>query len=140
VSNFADALRRMAAEALSQQILSGILNVATGGAGAGAGGILGAVAGAFTSRQTGGPLVAGQGSMVNERGQEAFIPREAGQVVSNREMRQGAGAAPNVNVPVEIINVTDPSAIPAAMESAQGQKAILNVIQSNPDSVRRALS
>ncbi|MCP4377730.1 MAG: tape measure protein, partial [bacterium] len=118
VSNFADALRKMAAEALSQQILSGILNVATAGAGGEAGGILGAIAGAFTTRQTGGPLVAGQESMVGERGQEAFVPREAGQVTSNRELRQGAGAAPNVNVPVEIINITDPSAIPAAMESA----------------------
>lgn len=141
VSNFADALRRMAAEALSQQILSGIFGALTGGAGGGGGGgLLSAFAGAFTGRQTGGSLVAGQASMVGERGQEAFVPREAGQVVSNREMRQGAGAAPNVNVPVEIINVTDPSAIPAAMESAQGQKAILNVIQSNPDSVKRALS
>lgn len=143
VVNFADALRRMAAEALSQQILSGILGAIVPGGGAaagGGGGILGAIAGAFTGRQTGGPLVAGQASMVGERGQEAFVPREAGQVVSNREMRQGAGAAPNVNVPVEIVNITDPSAIPAAMESAQGQKAILNVIGQNPDSVRRALS
>jgi len=141
VSNFADALRRMAAEALSQQILSGIFGALTGGAGGGAGGgLLSAFAGAFTGRQTGGPLVAGQASMVGERGQEAFVPREAGQVTSNRELRQGAGAAPNVNVPVEIINITDPSAIPAAMESAQGQKAILNVIGQNPDSVRRALS
>ena len=141
VSNFAESLRRMAAEALSQQILSGIFNAATGGAGGGAGGLLGAVAGAFTSRATGGPLNAGQGSIVNERGQEAFVPREAGQVISNRELRQGAGqASPNVNVPVQITNITDPSAIPAAMESAQGAKAILNVIQQNPDSIRRALS
>jgi len=140
VSGFADAMKRMAAEALSQQIISGILGAATGGAGGGAGGLLGAVAGAFTSRATGGPLVAGQGSVVNERGQEAFVPREAGQVVSNRELRQGGQASPNVNVPVEIVNITDPSAIPAAMESAQGKKAILNVIQSNPDSIKRALS
>jgi len=140
VSGFADALKRMAAEALSQQILSGIFNAATGGAAGAGGGLLSAIGGAFTGRQTGGPLVAGQASMVNERGQEAFVPREAGQVVSNRELRQGAGAAPNVNVPVEIINISDPSAIPAAMESSQGQKAILNVIQSNPDSVKRALS
>lgn len=143
VSNFADALKRMAAEALSQQILSGIFNLATAGAGGGGTGIIQAIGGALAGRQTGGPLVAGQASMVGERGQEAFVPREAGQVVSNRELRQGAGAegaAPNVNVPVEIINITDPSAIPAAMESAQGQKAILNVIGQNPDSVRRALS
>jgi len=144
VSNFADALRRMAAEALSQQILQGIFGAATGGAGGGGGGgggLLSAIAGAFTSRQTGGPLMAGQGSIVNERGVEAFVPREAGQVISNRELRQGAaGAAPEVNVDNQIVNVVDPSGIVAAMESAQGQKAILNVIQLNPDSVRRALS
>lgn len=140
VSNFADALKRMAAEALSQQILSGILNFATGGTSGAFSAIAGAAGGAITARATGGPLVAGQASMVNERGQEAFVPREAGQVVSNRELRQGQGAAPQVNVPVQITNITDPSAIPAAMESAQGEKAILNVIQQNPDSIRRALS
>ena len=138
VTGFAESLRRMAAEALSQQILQGLFNAAAGGAGGG--GFFASLASGFASRQTGGPLVAGQASMVNERGQEAFVPREAGQVVSNRELRQGAGASPNVNVPVEIVNITDPSAIPAAMESAQGQKAILNVIQQNPDSIRRALS
>lgn len=142
VSNFADALRRMAAEALSQQILQGIFGAATGGAaGGGAGGLAGIFQGIF--RQGGGGLAAGQPAMVGEQGKaEMFVPRDAGQVVSNRELRAGAAgmAAPEVNVPVNIVNVTDPAAIPAGIESAQGQKAVLNVIQSNPDSIKRALS
>lgn len=144
VSGFAEALKRMAAEALSQTILTGILNAfapgagAAAGAGGGGGGILAALAGGFAGRANGGPLQEGQASIVGERGKpEVFIPKTDGTVVPMEKM---GGQAPNVEVPVNITNVTDPKATVAAIESGQGQKAILNVISSNPDAIKRALS
>jgi len=49
-------------------------------------------------------------------------------------------AAPEVNVNVPITNVSDPKAVIGAIESSQGQSAIMNVIQQNPDAIRRALN
>jgi tape measure domain-containing protein len=44
----------------------------------------------------------------------------------------------NINVPVKVINVIDPSEALAAMQTEAGQKLILNVIERNPGAIRRA--
>jgi tape measure domain-containing protein len=140
VKGFADALRRMAAEALSNMILQKLFSAAGGAAGGGGfGSILTGIAGSFAGRANGGPLQAGQAAVVGETGKpELFIPKQDGTVVPAGKI--GGGAPPQVNVPVEITNVVDPASMVGAMESAQGTKAILNVIQTNPDAVKRALS
>jgi hypothetical protein len=51
-----------------------------------------------------------------------------------------AMSQPEVNVTVPVTNVTDPQAMVGALESRQGQNAIVNAIEMNPDIVRRALS
>lgn len=52
----------------------------------------------------------------------------------------GAGAGDtNVKVPVSITNVFDPSMIPAAMETAAGQRAIVNALVANRDEINYKL-
>lgn len=41
---------------------------------------------------------------------------------------------------VQIINVSDPNEIPAAMESAKGEEVILNTLRNNPDTVQQLSS
>lgn len=69
LEGFLTALRRMLAEALSFQILTGIPGV---------GDFLG-----LTKRAAGGPVFAGQPVLVGERGPELFIPGASGTVRSN---------------------------------------------------------
>ena len=58
-------------------------------------GILGSIGGAFGfggARAMGGPVTAGMGYLVGERGPELFVPRSSGQIVPN------GGGAMNINV------------------------------------------
>lgn len=52
----------------------------------------------------------------------------------------GEQPAPEVNIDQKFVNVLDPQAMVDAMQSNAGQRAVLNVIQSNPEAIRRALS
>jgi len=147
VSGFIDALKQMVAQAIAQAAVFAALNALTGGAlgaanAAGGGGFVGGLAqglGGTANRAAGGPLQEGQAAVVGERRKpELFIPKQDGTVVPMDQV--GGGKAPNVEVPVNITNVTDPEAMTAAMESSQGTQAILNVINSNPEAIKRALS
>lgn len=53
---------------------------------------------------------------------------------------QGQAVAGNTSVGVTIINVVDPSEIPAIMASEAGQNATLNTISLNGNTVRQAIS
>jgi len=72
LKGFIDAIRRMIANMLAFQILSGIPGI-----------------GAFFTqgRQAGGPVRAGQPVLVGERGPELFIPDASGRVRSNAALR-----------------------------------------------------
>lgn len=52
----------------------------------------------------------------------------------------GEQAAPEVNIDQKFVNVLDPQAMVDAMQTPAGSRAVLNVIQSNPEAIRRALS
>jgi tape measure domain-containing protein len=150
VDKFAETLRRMAAEALSAEvfkILADSFSSAGGGAGGGGGGgglgglffnaFAGAAGGASGgSFADGGDFSAGRPILVGEEGPEVITPKSPGTVIPNGAM----GDAPNVEVPVTVNNITDPSAIVSAMESGAGAKAIANVIAQNPEAIRRALN
>lgn len=56
-----------------------------------------------------------------------------------RQADNSNGVAPSVNVPVQLINVLDPSMVPAANETAAGQRSIINVIKANRDEINYAL-
>ncbi len=53
--------------------------------------------------------------------------------------RQGGAGSTTVNTPISIVNVTDPDEIPMAMDSPAGEQVILNVINRNPNVIRRML-
>ena len=53
----------------------------------------------------------------------------------NVTINQAAQAAPTV----VINNITDPADIPAGLATAEGEEAVINIIQRNPDAVRRLL-
>lgn len=52
----------------------------------------------------------------------------------------GEQPAPEVNIDQQFVNVLDPQAMVDAMQTPAGSRAVLNVIQSNPEAIRRALS
>lgn len=63
-------------------------------------------------------------------------------VETKKQQRQADAAqqgAPSVNVPVTVTNIFDPNMIPAAMETASGQRAFLNLIAANRDEVTSIL-
>lgn len=143
LSGFVDTLRRMAAEALAAQILQSI-GGGLAGAGAGAGGGFGAfltgAASIFAGRQDGGPVAANQPVVVGEKEPEVFVPDRPGTVLNQKQLAAVGGGTPNVDVNNNITNVVDPGAMLAVMESGAGSRAILNVIDANPDAIKRRLA
>lgn len=133
---FAQVLQQLAADALASQLFEILKGLGSGGAGGGAGGVLGFIGGLFGGGfQAGGQVRGGQPILVGERGAELFTPPGSGAVQPNVNIAQAAQAPPVVNV----INVSDPADVPSGIESPEGEQAIINVIQRNPDAVRRLL-
>lgn len=62
-------------------------------------------------------------------------------VETKKQQRQADNAGQNmsVNVPVQVINVLDPNAMVQAMNSAAGQRVIINTIANNRDEIGYAL-
>ena len=95
LDGFVVTLRQMASEAAAAKIFEAIGSSASGSANAFVKGI-----GTFfssTARATGGPLAAGQVSLVGEKGPELFIPKTAGTIIPNNQM--GGNITVNVNQP-----------------------------------------
>ena len=135
---FAQTLQALAAEALSAEvfdILAGLGQQSTTGGG-GFGGLISAGLQAFGGGfASGGQVRGGQPIIVGERGPELFTPPGSGAIQPNVNISQAAQAAPNV----VINNITDPGDIPAGLNSAAGDEAIMNSIQRNPDAVKRVI-
>jgi tape measure domain-containing protein len=130
---FAQLLQQLAAEALAAEVFDILGNLGGGGGG---GGFLGFLGGLFGGGfQAGGTVRGGQPILVGERGPEIFTPPGSGSIDPNININQAAQAPPMVNV----INVTDPADIPSGIETPEGAQAIINVIQRNPEAVRRVL-
>ncbi len=129
---FAQLLQQLAAEALAAEVFDILKNL---GGDSGAGGFLGFIGGLFGGAQAGGPVKGGEPVLVGERGPEIFVPPGSGNITPNVAINQAAQAPPMVNV----INVTDPADIPSGIETPEGEAAIINVIQRNPESIRRLL-
>lgn len=125
-------LLRLAASQLFAQLLGGFGGF--GGAGGLVGGLLGFQNGASFA-------VAGAGGADSQLVAFRATPGERVNVetpgqVRQREQGQAAPAEPPV---IELINVTDPQAAITALNTNAGSRAVLNVIEQNPQAVRRVL-
>ena len=98
-------LKKIALAAMAQIAQASLRALFNGGAGGGAGGGIGAVltsalSGLFGApgRSHGGPVSAGRGYLVGERGPELFVPSGGGRIEPNR----GGGGDRNVRVAIAI--------------------------------------
>jgi tape measure domain-containing protein len=133
---FAQVLQKLAADALASELFKILQGFGSGGEGGGAGGFLQFIGGLFGGGfQAGGAARGGQPILVGERGPEIFSPPGSGQISPNVNINQAAQAAPVVN----IVNVTDPADIPGGLRTSEGEEEVINIIQRNPDAVRRVL-
>ncbi len=99
---FALMLRRMIAELLAKRLLLAFLKLFAPTPDSG-GTAPASLTGVLTGRAHGGPLAAGQLSLVGERGPELFVPRSAGTIVPN------SGLGGNITVMHNItVNGADP--------------------------------
>lgn len=125
----------------ARQALGGFVELLGGGAGGGLSGLLGGLFG----RQDGGAVQSGRSFLVGERGPEIFTPPQDGTIIPTAETAQ-ALSAPSVAAPqviveppqvnVRVINVRDENEIPEAIQSPDGEQAILNVIRRNRTQIR----
>jgi tape measure domain-containing protein len=133
---FAQVLQKLAADALASELFKILQGFGSSGSGGGAGGFLQFIGGLFGGGfQAGGAVRGGQPILVGERGPELFSPPGSGQISPNVNINQAAQAAPTVNV----VNVTDPADIPAGLRTDEGEEEVINILQRNPDAVRRIL-
>jgi len=134
---FAQTLQKLAADLLASEVLDLLTKSGGGGGGGGfVGGLVSFFGGLFGGGfQAGGQVSGGVPILVGERGPELFTPPGAGAVQPNVNIAQAAQAPPVVNV----VNVQDPSDVPTGINSPEGEEAVINVIQRNPDAVRRLL-
>lgn len=132
---FAETLNQLAAQALSAEVFEILAGLGGGAGGGGAGGAVGLFAGLFGGAAAGGQVQGGKPIMVGERGPELFTPPGSGAIQPNVNINQAAQAAPSVT----INNITDPQDIPAGLNNAAGDEAIMNSIQRNPEAVKRVL-
>ena len=129
-SILADLTRLLARQAIFQ-----VLGLASGGGGflgslaGGALSALGGGGGGAQARANGGPVKQGNPYLVGEKGPEIFTPKQSGDITPNGGGQQ---QSPQVNV----INVTDPDEVTAAINSRDGEEAILNVLRRNRNAAR----
>lgn len=145
VRSFAQALQRMAAEALAANIF-GSLTSAGGGGGLfsslfslGASYFSGGISssGTYTAaniagRAAGGPVTAGTPYMVGEKGPELFMPNTTGTIVPNMEMGRGG----KTELKLRNINAFDTGVIKDYMQTGDGEEVVLNIIRRNGSKVR----
>lgn len=131
---FAQVLLEMAAQLLASEIFKLLSQLGKDQSGTSAGGILGAIGNFFGGAAHGADVDRGDFGVIGETGPEVFQAPRAGSIVPQQQM-----AAPEITVPVQIINVRDPSEIPAALQSDESAKAILNMVSTRRTAFNSAL-
>ena len=138
-SGLVDSILADLTKLLARQAISGLINsFAGGGPGGGGGGIVGILGGLFGgARAAGGPVTPDKAFLVGEKGPELFTPPSRGNITPNSDLRGAAMAPPVVNV--NVINVTDPNEIAAAINDGSADKAIINAVGRNKSAVKQNL-
>lgn len=145
VRSFAQALQRMAAEALAANIFGAITKAGGSsdlfsslfslGATFFSGGI--SSSGTYTAaniepRAVGGPVMSGTPYLVGERGPELMVPKTAGTIVPNNAL---GGGSQNIR----IVNQFEGGFVGDYMMSAEGEKIIDNYVSRNGAKIRNHL-
>ena len=139
VNSLLDDIARLLVRLLVLESVKAIAGGATGGLSS----VLFGLAGGGTAR-------ANEPYVVGEDGPELFVPGKTGTVLPNAAteaaLASGGTAggttviqAPAPEVKVNITNVSDPSEIPAAMNSPAGDQTILNSVSRNKEQFKRML-
>lgn len=127
-----DDLKRVALSAMAEiaaASLRGLFQSTGGGAGIGAsliGGLTSVVAGVLgvPGRSTGGPVSAGRGYLVGERGPELFLPSSGGRV---EPIQRGGGRDVRVSISVQTPTPGDPQVL--RQSSRQLARAVRSALQ-----------
>lgn len=138
-SGLVDSILADLTKLLARQAISGLINsFAGGGAGGAGGGVVGILGSLFGgARAAGGPVSPDKAFLVGEKGPELFTPPSRGNITPNSDLRGAAMAPPVVNV--NVINVTDPNEIAAAINDGSADKAIINAVGRNKSAVKQNL-
>ena len=91
-------------------------------------------------QQGGSFMVGGSGAPDSQFVAFRASPGERVDVRTPAQQAQGAVAVPASPVNVTIVNQTDPNDTIAAMNTPQGTRVILNILEQNPQTVQRLLS
>jgi tape measure domain-containing protein len=131
---FIDVIRQMVAQQAAAQIFG---SKASGGSGFGdfLSGALGSFFGGF--RANGGPVSAGKGYVVGERGPELFLPRSSGSIVPNGG--GGMTIAPVYNIDARGATQDVIRMLPAILEANTQRTLELARAQTRDDISRRAM-
>ncbi len=127
-----DDLKKVALAAMAQ-IASASMRSLFGSLGGGAGGIGGLLSGAVSSllgvpgRATGGPVSAGRGYMVGERGPELFVPGAGGRI--ERLASGGGGRDVRVSIALTSLRAGDPAVL--RQSSRQIAHAVRSAIRND---------
>jgi lambda family phage tail tape measure protein len=128
-SGLVDSMLEDMTRLLMKQAMNGLF----GSFGSGGGGVSGLVGGigSMLGFAGGGDPPVGQPSIVGERGPEIFVPKTAGTVMPNTSMSPQQ---------IKVVNVQNPKDAVSAMNSADGERVILNVLHRNRTAMQRELS
>jgi len=105
-------------------------------------GLVGGIVGVAGGLQTGGSLGAsdlGKTFLVGESGPELFTPKQTGTVIPNEALASMQQSAPP-QVNVQVVNVDDPTTVPNAMSTREGEQVVLNIIQRNRGKLRQIIA
>lgn len=145
-SKFADMLKKLAAQYLASEIFR-ILGQAGKSGGGGGGGFFGLLSSFFAgSFATGGQFtVPGSGGVDSQLAMMRVTPGEKVTVQTPAQAASGTGPAsaapPVVNVaPPTVVVVNSEEQARAYVSSRQGEKAVLEILRRNPDTVRGLVS
>ncbi len=131
---FASAILKDLLRIIVRLLIVQALNSAFGGV-SGSSGTVNSGSALAGSRAEGGTVQPGRSFLVGENGPEIFKPEQTGSIIPNA--KDQPQAAPEVNV--QVVNVSDPNEIPAAIDDGSSDDAIINSLARNRDRVRQVV-
>lgn len=140
-ADFSAMVDSMLADLTRLMIRQMMMNLLTPGGGGAANAIMdpGAFSGVGGFAKGGQFTVGGSGGTDSQFVPLAVTPGERVTVETPKQQKDGEGGGAAAPI-IKIVNITDPSEIPAAMDSKEGEQIVLNHISRNRNIVRNSIS